>query len=643
MRQQINDSAAGETASPIGLQVHRGFIFIGLLICLHLIFPAFNAVHLEGFTAQTESIAMLMSQAPGIQHDPYLPVVSQFIYQTRSAVIHTLSLIYDIFPHAGDSAFRGMVLSSFLLLIATSVLFARRWGNMPTVFPMFALVLTQGIPETAFFFNDNIISAALTSAALLLVSKKSTPLAWIFCGTFIGMAILSRVDAVFVMPIIIGLILYSFSENLKRIHVAVTIFLTTGVVLGLSAIYHGFSIVDVFFLAGKFVITIDEKRWFAILLWVRVLFIGLSSLPLLVIGMLIRFRKFSSERSLIGILTFVYYPVLLAIFAPKATEIRYIFPLLAPIIALHVGTGMWWVYRQLTRSEKDKRYRYAAGVVVFSLAVSLVPPTQLIMSDGPRVVLGRFWTPILWKRWQDSVDESMRRAKRLEVALDNQQKNILVSTHFNDEFFMRLRLIEAGFIPFVTTVDYPGCNGFSLFKKGNSTVAHIRTDPQYRIAPVNINYNTALQIVSAFKCDRLKSFNNLYISTFGNNERGLPTEIYSFDHTAFAGPLTIEFSDLRSKFSPNNKYLIRDYGLFDFKVLTAEQSRTLLSNAQSYLSSHPWSSSENDPEAKNVVSIEDYAKYYRAVQGPTSNLLITIRNDLKNSLFNSDKQNPQVR
>jgi hypothetical protein len=601
-------------------RINTVFITIVVMLCAYLMWPTFNAVHLEGFTAQTESIAMLMSRAPGIEHDPYLPLVSQFIYQTRSAVIDALAIIYKISPTAGDWAFQGLVFSGFILLIIASIIFARRWGNIPPVFAMFALVLTQGIPETAFFFNDNIISAAFATTSLTLISKKLWKIEWLLSGIFLGLAILSRADAVFMLPMVIGIVFYSYKNNRDCFLANLIICLGTALVLIVSAIYHGFSLIDVFSTAKKFVFfDIEKARWF----WIRILFIGLGTLPLLALGLWLGFRRLKSERSTIGLLTFIFYPGLLAIFAPKATEIRYIFPLLAPVVAIHVGTGLKWVYEQYVFGTGEKR-RYAIGISVFAILIAILPPTQLKMFDGPRALIGRLWTPILWSQWQGSVDESMRRLNGLVDALDDNQLNIVISTHYNDEFYVRLRLIEDGFIPMAVSNLYPGCSGFSLLKKGGSIVAHIRTDPQYQIAPLSMPYNAALQISSAFSCSEILPYRKIYISTFGNNIGVLPPAIYNISPFSFKGPMTVEFMDMRVKLTPSNPKLIREFGILDFREMTSEELRETLLNAKIYLMLYP----ETDPVTGKIVTIEDYRRYYNLLPGPTSNLLDDIQRRL---------------
>lgn len=604
------------------LQRHIDLVLasLGMLLCLYLIWPAFHAVQLEGFTAQTQSLALIKGVAPGVEHDPYLPLVSQFIYQTRSAVIDILALIYRVVPDAGDLAFKSLVLGSFILLMISAMVFAKRWGNIHPIFSFFALVLTPGIPETAFFFNDNIVSAAFACIAIALISRNPKKMECLLSGAFLGLAILSRVDAVFMAPMVLGIAFFTCKNRNRQVFASVMICLSATLVLTVSAILHGFSLIDVFATARNFVVAFNDKNnWF----WMRVYFFGLAALPLLLTGAWLRFHELKTQKEYADLLTFFAYPILLALFAPKATEVRYIFPLLAPMVALHAGTGLCWIYQQC-RYGKEEKFRYATGVAVFSAMVMVFPVGFLKIHDGPRAMLGRLWSPILWERWQASVNETMARMQRLVAALDDQQVNILISTHYNDEFYSRLRLMEAGFLPMRAAGSYPGCHGFSLFTKGNSTVVHIRTDPQYRIAPINLAYNAALQISSALSCESILSYHKAYITTFGPNEAALRADIYANSPLPFNRPLIVEFGDLRTRFNPNNPHLYRNYGILDFTTLSRAEVMETWRNAMDYASVHP----ERDPDTGKIVTIEEYEKYYYPRPGPTSQWLLKVRQEI---------------
>ena len=592
---------------------------VGLLLCAYLIYPAFHAVHLEGFTAQTQSIALLKSVAPALEHDPALPLVSQFIYQTRSAVVDILASIYGVFPQAGDLAFKALVLASFVVVLVSSVLFARRWSNVSPWVAFVALILTPGIPETAFFFNDNIVSAAFATLALALISRDIHKVAWLLSGISFAIAVLSRIDAVFMLPMILGAVWFS-QERWRDRWVAWTLICSSALcVLLASAILHGFSLLDAFSTAQKFILDLDDPtRWF----WVRLLFFGLAALPLLLIGGWINLHRLRSERSTIGILTFIAYPVVLIALAPKVTEIRYIFPLLAPIVAMHAGLGLQWVYRQCVGPVSDRSRHglaIAAVAAAFAMLVMLLPPTLVKILDGPRSALGRLWSVPRWIAWQGSVDQSMQRVAQLVRALDDGRLNVVLATHFNDEFFLRLRLMEAGFVPVATAARLAGCNGVSLLTKGASTVVHIRTAPAYRVAPIGAVHNAALQIASAYACRAIDAPGKTYITAVGAGFELIP-EVYNFRADSFQGPATIAFADMRDRLTGRDLSMYRKYGLVIVRQLTSDEVSETVANARRYLAA-----TASTPALNKNMTIEDYARYYHRVPGPTSQLLSNLK------------------
>jgi hypothetical protein len=597
--------------------IHWLISLVGIFFCLYLISPAFNAAHLEGFTAQTQSIALLKSENPLAEHDPYLPLVTQFIYQTRSAVIDGLSLIYEVFPDASDLAFRGMVLLSFVVLLAASMVFGWRYGKVSPLCGFFALVLTQGIPETAFFLNDNMVSAALAIAGLAIVSTKPRVLEWLVSGILLALAILSRFDAVLVLPLVIGVIFYNFRELRLRL-IACCVFSIGAIGVGLvMSIYHGFSPFDTLSIGRRFILHTPDFKSYLLL---RAYFLGVLVVPFLFIGFLVNFRSLASSRSYIGILTFVVYPAGLLLAAPNSTEVRYIFPLLAPLIALHAGRGIHWVYEHAIASAGNARW-LARVLAVGLLAVALVPPTLVQIRDGPRSMLGRAWSPLSWTKWQDSVELGKARSEELVRLLDSGRLNVLVTTHYNDEFFMRLRLMEAGFVPVPTASRYPACAGFSLLKKGDSEVAHIRTAPQYLIAPISVTSNAALQISTAFSCQAVSTAHSTYLTTFGINDYGFRPEIYQAPPASFERPLAVKFDDTLEKILRRTD---RTYGILAFRRMETTQITAMRQGASAWLSDH----ADADSPTGKQMSIDRYMAYYRPTQGPTSRSLVALQSAL---------------
>jgi hypothetical protein len=589
-------------------------LLLGLLACAWLTVPAWRSVHLEGFSAQIQSIALLRVRAPGVEHDPYLPRVTQFIYETRSGVVDLLSGIFRLFPGAGDSAFRVLVFASLAALLVSSVVVAKRWARTPWMAALFALILAPGIPETAFFFNDNIVSAAFAAAALALLPRQLSWRRALVSGAFAAYAILCRLDAVFMLPMLLGAVWQGQGRPREKLVVVALGLAGALAVLAASAVGDGFSLLDSFTVARAAVsgTSVGLTHWLS----VRLLFFGLPALPFLAIGAWVNATRMKQQGAYVALTTFLVYPILLIAFAPSVSEIRYILPLLAPVVAMHAGAGLVWVRDQWTNPMRGKAIA-ARAVAAFALVVMASPPALVALSDGPRSVLGRLWSPIRWMAWQDSITESMNRTRRLVALLDDGRENTVIVTHYNDEFYLRLRLMEAGFVPRPADSRYPGCEGFSILTHGRSTVLHVRTRAQYQVAPLSPAYSAALQITTAFRCPAVQASARKFIMTFDHDFRALPPQVYGLTADTFPGPAEIEFGDpLAFKSDPS----ARRYGLVMFRELTPQELNVTLAKSRQYLRDHP----EGGTRPGTGMTIEEYAQAYRPLPGPTTKLLARL-------------------
>src|SRR3569833_2273677 len=111
---------------------------------------------------------------------------------------------------------------------------------------------------------------------------------------------------------------------------------------------------------------------------------------------------------------FCVYPILLCVFAViTGREVRYLFPLLTPVIALLGGRGIEFVVEQLRKPARQRQTMVLTIIVAAVTVVLLTPPAVISIADGPRMLVGRLWSPVLRWRWQDAVNESMSRVSGL--------------------------------------------------------------------------------------------------------------------------------------------------------------------------------------------------------------------------------------
>lgn len=582
-----------------------------LLLALYLWGPALHAVQLEGFTSQTTSIALLRAHAPGVAHDPDLPAVTQFITQSRSAVIAALAVAYAVAgpgPGDADLAYQGLVLLSFAALVLASLRLARHWAGTPWLAGFAALLLTPGAAENAFFFNDNIVSAALAVCSLLCVTRHSGLLRCALAGVLLALAVLARIDAVLLAPALLGLVL--LREGARSPWPALAwLGGTAAAVLALAALWQGFSLLDAVHTAGQFVIERPRTRWLS----TRVLFFGLAALPLLAIGAWTLGRELWRQRRVVALLTWVAYPVALALLAPLATETRYVFPLLTPWVALHGARGLQVVLDGCRRGLAGGRAAWGSWAVLAWIAAVLCAPTTMVLQhDGPRSVLGRLWSPALWAQWQQSVVTSNARQRELARALADHRRTLLVSTHFNDEWSIRLRLFELGFVPDPAHGSVAGCSGISVYRRAGSEVLHVRTESQYGLAPLRTAENAALQLAAALQCPRLQPLDAAYVTTWGSSAEGLLPQLFGFGPETFPAPLEQRFPDLLLG-TPLQRPLKAGYafGMFSARPLDPQALPALAARAEA--------------ARPAGLDIEAYGAHYRARPGPTQPLLADLR------------------
>jgi hypothetical protein len=486
---------------------------LGVAIALWLASPVLWAGHLEEITANLKILAISADRGGVAGADTLSPLVSQYHYVTRLGVVLLLQAIDRLFGETGDAGFHALMVASWLIVLAASVYIARRWSRVGTPAIVAAIVVTPGIFESAFFFNDNMISAASALSALALVSRWNHSVAYALAGVLLAFAVLCRTDAAVLAPLLAG---FCWLHNpqpgplLKRGGAALVggclviapVFATTGVLP-----------LDSFVLAKIFL------PWSNLPLRIMTAFcfFGLPTLVLLAVGVADRGgAPLAAADPQKWRIVFWLYPslvVLLAV-ATLSSQVRYVYPLLTPFVALRAGAALERIGVGLFRS--DSEGRFARAVAIGIGLVLIAPPVLLTVSDGPRTATGRLWSPLLWRRWQIAQVRSMQRVQALVAEIDGARMTLVLAGHYNDEYFLKLRLLEDGYRPRPASEVFPDCpEGFAVYVKPGHVVAHIRTDNQYGLVPWPPHLVRAVQIRRALDCASLWRVDNMIFSAAG--------------------------------------------------------------------------------------------------------------------------------
>jgi len=170
---------------------------VGLLVWFTI--PVFAGHYNEGF--QTDTVLNAETIVEGHVHgaDIIYDLVNKFFLNSRFG----LSVVLAGLLKLGFSAVDGFRIVQFLSLIglvaANAAILVRRYGVHP-VYACLPALLFPGLFETAWFPNDNLLSAALSSTALLLFWTRPTLLATAASALLLGLAITCRTDAVLLAP-----------------------------------------------------------------------------------------------------------------------------------------------------------------------------------------------------------------------------------------------------------------------------------------------------------------------------------------------------------------------------------------------------------------------------------------------------------
>ncbi len=498
-----------------------------LAACLgaYLVSPVLFSQHLEGYTANLRAIALVWERGRLADFDAITPIIVQYLFATRSGIILLLSFVDRAFGHPGDAGFRGLVIASFLLLAASSVAVARRWGRLGAAACVIGFIAMPGLVDTGAFFNDNIISAALGMAGLAAASRSGSIPACAASGVLLGAATLCRTDALVLCPAIAGVVWLQhrrLSPLLLR-----GLACAAGFLLACAAGYAmtGTTLIDALHIPVQFV---PPRIGIAFRLTVFALFIGVPGLVLLGIGVALNVRRHVLQGfDLRWTLLFLAYPAFILGIAVLrlSTEVRYLYPLLAPFYLVHVGRGLEFLLDVLRGQGPARRLGIAvAGGLVL---VSVIPPNTFVR-DGPHATYGRLWMPLIWFRWQASVANSLRQVDQLAAKADIDPQMLVISTQFNDEYFFRLRLVEHGFESRPAESEFPDCRGgFSVYAKPGHRTLHIRTENQYGFVSAVPNVIVrSVQLQRALQCPGAWIFDDAFLAFAGEDVRNsaLPLE-----------------------------------------------------------------------------------------------------------------------
>ena len=566
------------THPAVSLRRLSGALFV--LFSAWMLWPMLFATHVEAFSARLQTMAMLDLRGQFVRDDLAYPIDLEYFYSTRGGTIHALEWIMRLTHTTGDLNFRILIWASFLIFVASSVVFVRRWSLQPVWAALAIVILIPGLTDISFFFADNLPSAAMVAVAMALLSRTTPPVTWFASGAALACGILFRTDAILAAPTLFLIALLDDDRRWQR-----TLFAWLSTLAGAAAVlifaWHrtGVSLLQSLRVAKMYSAIHDS--WGDIPSFPRqiALFFG-PGILLIVLGALVRWKRSSRRERLILI---VWPAILYVVFLFKAVELRDYLLLGAPFVLLLGATGLSRLLRLLEIGAPRQR-RLAQAIIAVYLLTLFLPP-MLTLHDGPRFTTGRIYAPPMWHRWQRTTDQAVQQLQSLADSTPSGGRTLILTTLFQSDRYLHLALLEDGYTQLPLRQD-PSCGNVDTYVKGDRTLFHIRTEnPYYLLSdpPLSLptEYVRGYQLQSGFTCLPPQDYDRAYMVSWGRMWQGYLEQMASF-HTSDFGPLEVPFPEFGTPHLGPTKYL----QVQRVMSLTPARLQELLDRTQSLMHSY---------------------------------------------------------
>lgn len=433
---------------------------------LWLAWPMFSPVHVEGFTASIGSIALHLGHDRLANYDRLFPFNQQFFGFSRLGTNLFVALLAGPLGLPVECALRATMGLGFVCLSGGSYVLVRRWTKAPPLVALLVMVLTPGLVEAGYYYNDNMLSAGLATLSLAVLALSARPAATIAGGALFGYAVLARTDCLLIAPAA-ALVLWRREGWSGRL-------VLQGALFGLVSAGSACAVLAAF---GQTPFTVLTIAAHAVALWDRhtdwtiqpsmaLAFAGPISLDLAAIGLVVLAR----DRRAYSILLLAGVPLLYnLVYLGKVWEARQLTPL-TPFLLSLAATGVQALMAANTRLLRALVVAASAIAVLILIA----PPPPPTMWEGPRATRGRLWTPMMWRRWQQSAQGSFDAVGRF-VGQPPAPLSAVVTDIWDADRYVHLQLQERGYRPIDVGAAWPACAGIAeAFQRGDGRIVHLR-------------------------------------------------------------------------------------------------------------------------------------------------------------------------
>jgi hypothetical protein len=433
-----------------------------------LLSPLAAPSHVEGFSASIVSLGLHLARGDVASFDTLFPVNLEFFGLTRLGTALFVEGLVRFLGLSGEWAIRATMWLAFVSLAVASAMLIRRWSDCGWIAALAALLLLPGVSESAFFYNDNVLSSALATVALAIVVYRDGLASTVTAGLLFGAAILARTDAVLLAPAV-PLLLFRSHGRGRPFLVRWAMF-GLGTIVPLVAVLAAFhsTIFDVLAISS-YVVTLWNRGLSLVTHLVEtVLFVGIPGGIFVGLGLcqVVRERRYQTVLLLVGV-PLVFHLVSLG----KLWESRQLL-LLTPFAGALVVRG--WRY-SAPAPGGSRLASMRAVLVALTFVVLLGPLVNARFDDGPRAAIGRLRNIGEWRRWQTTMGGNLHELATFTRELAAERRVAIVTDDWSADRYVHLALLEAGYT-IVRPADVAEVcrKSAEWFVRGESSVLHVR-------------------------------------------------------------------------------------------------------------------------------------------------------------------------
>jgi hypothetical protein len=446
--------------------VSRAAALAAACLTAWLLLPILTPAHLEGFTAALAALGFHVANGSLPAFDSLQPLNAEYFGLTKLGAVLALAVPIGL-GVGSDLALRLMMWFGLALLLAGSAFLGRRWSGARWWFILPPLVLLPGVVESAYIYNDNVLSAGLATAGLCFLYARHG-LGFVAAGLLLGFAVLTRTDTVLIGVCVPLILLERFGAGAKSAKALAAVGASAAAsLMGPLAFFHStiFDVLDV----GSAAIGIwDRPTSGSQALIIALYFLGPPGLALVGIGVATLVR----ERDRLAVARLLLTPlVLLVMLYDKLWEIRQLLAL-TPFLCTLATIGLTAIFEGRENQARQWLRLALAALVLICLAG---PPSGLRRQDGPRVLTGRVWTVPMWRAWQQAPRHDLEMLDRLVRSAAPARPLVLFADEWTEDRYLHLTLLDAGYAPTYPAALAPPCRPIAeRFTKGPSTVLLVR-------------------------------------------------------------------------------------------------------------------------------------------------------------------------